>query len=113
MPSFSIACASTVAVVVPSPAISLVFEDTSRTSCAPIFSNLSFREISLATVTPSLVICGAPKERSITTLRPLGPKVTLTASARVFTPAIIFVRAESPNFTSLADIFNSNFLRNT
>jgi hypothetical protein len=26
-------------------------------------------------------MCGAPKERSITTLRPLGPKVTLTASA--------------------------------
>ncbi|MNP35034.1 hypothetical protein D3C76_1283490 [compost metagenome] len=72
-----------------------------------MFSNLSFNEISLATVTPSLVMCGAPKERSITTLRPLGPKVTLTASASTFTPAIIFERAESPNFTSLADILNS------
>src|SRR5690606_41944728 len=58
-------------------------------------------------VTPSLVMCGDPKERSITTLRPLGPSVTFTASARVFTPAIIFERAESPNFTSLADIFDS------
>ena len=32
IPSAKIACASTVAVVVPSPATSLVFEDTSRTS---------------------------------------------------------------------------------
>ena len=103
------ACASTVAVVVPSPAMSLVLLDTSRTNCAPMFSNLSFRVISFATDTPSLVMCGAPKERSITTLRPLGPKVTLTASASTFTPAIIFVRAESPNFTSLADMFNSKY----
>ena len=34
-----IACASTVAVVVPSPAMSLVFEATSLTSWAPMFSN--------------------------------------------------------------------------
>ena len=74
-----------------------------------MFSNLSFSVISLATVTPSLVICGAPKERSITTLRPLGPKVTFTASARTLTPAIIFERAESPNLTSLADIIYSKF----
>ena len=45
---------------------------------------------------------GAPKERSSTTLRPLGPKVTLTASANTFTPATIFARAASRNFTSLA-----------
>ena len=47
MPSRNIACASTVAVVVPSPAISLVFEATSRTIWAPIFSNLSESSISL------------------------------------------------------------------
>src|SRR6266850_1854684 len=38
-PSRTIACASTVAVVVPSPAVSLVLEATSRSICAPIFSN--------------------------------------------------------------------------
>src|SRR6478609_182221 len=36
--------------------------------------------------TPSLVIVGAPHFFSRTTLRPLGPSVTLTASARVFIP---------------------------
>jgi chaperonin GroEL len=60
--------------------------------------------ISLATDTPSLVTVGAPKERSSTTLRPLGPRVTLTASARMFTPVTIFVRAFSWNLTSFAAI---------
>ena len=59
-PSRTIAAASTVAVVVPSPATSLVLDATSRTICAPMFSNLSESSISLATVTPSLVIRGAP-----------------------------------------------------
>ena len=59
-PSRTIACASTVAVVVPSPATSLLLLATSRTICAPMFSNLSASSISLATVTPSLVIRGAP-----------------------------------------------------
>src|SRR5215204_2019116 len=36
--------------------------------------------------TPSLVIVGAPHFFSRTTLRPLGPRVTLTASASVFMP---------------------------
>src|ERR1700758_3147493 len=36
--------------------------------------------------TPSLVIVGAPHFFSRTTLRPLGPSVTLTASARLFRP---------------------------
>ena len=59
-PSRTIDCASTVAVVVPSPATSLLLVATSRTICAPMFSNLSESSISLATVTPSLVIRGAP-----------------------------------------------------
>ena len=42
MPSRTIAWARTVAVVVPSPAMSLVLEATSRSICAPMFSNLSF-----------------------------------------------------------------------
>ena len=64
-PSRTMAAASTVAVVVPSPATSLVFEATSRTIWAPMFSNLSASSISLATVTPSLVMRGAPKDLSM------------------------------------------------
>ncbi len=92
-PSRKIACASTVAVVVPSPATSEVLEATSRTIWAPMFSNLSSSSISLATVTPSLVTVGAPQLFSIMTLRPFGPSVTRTALASVFTPASIFARA--------------------
>src|SRR4029077_7011562 len=104
-PSRKIACASTVAVVVPSPAWSEVFEATSRISCAPMFSNLSSSSISLATVTPSLVMRGAPYDLSSTTLRPLGPSVTRTALARMSTPRNILSRASTPNFTSLEAIF--------
>jgi hypothetical protein len=86
MPSVTIDWASTVAVVVPSPAASFDLEATSLSICAPMFSNLSLSSISLATVTPSLVMRGAPKLLSMTTLRPLGPSVTLTALARVSTP---------------------------
>src|SRR5437764_1429659 len=101
-PSRTIAAASTVAVVVPSPAVSLVLEATSRTICAPMFSNLSSSSISLATVTPSLVMRGAPKLFSMTTLRPLGPSVTRTALARISTPRSMRSRASEENFTSLA-----------
>ena len=59
-PSRTMAWARRVAVVVPSPASVLVLLATSRTICAPMFSNLSLSSISLATVTPSLVIRGAP-----------------------------------------------------
>jgi hypothetical protein len=74
------------AVVVPSPATSLVLLATSLQSCAPMFSYGSSSSISLATVTPSLVIVGLPHFLSSTTLRPLGPRVTLTASATLLTP---------------------------
>src|SRR5271166_5863758 len=103
-PSRTIAAASTVAVVVPSPAASADLEATSRTICAPMFSNLSSSSISLATVTPSLVMRGAPKDLSSTTLRPLGPRVTFTALARMSTPRSMRSRASTPNLTSLADI---------
>jgi hypothetical protein len=56
--------------VVPSPAASADFEATSRTIWAPMFSNLSSSSISFATVTPSLVMRGAPNDLSSTTLRP-------------------------------------------
>src|SRR5215213_2495848 len=110
-PSRTIAAARMVAVVVPSPAVSLVLLATSRTICAPMFSNLSESSISLATVTPSLVIRGAPKLFSSTTLRPLGPSVTLTASARIVTPLSILARASVENRTSLAAIAAVSLLR--
>ena len=66
-PSRTIAWASTVAVVVPSPATSLVAVATSRTSWAPWFSKTSSTSISRAIVTPSLVIVGAPNFLSSTT----------------------------------------------
>ena len=103
-PSLTMAAARTVAVVVPSPAKSDDFEATSRTICAPMFSNLSSSSISLATVTPSLVMRGAPKLLSSTTLRPFGPSVTLTALLRMSTPRSMRSRASTENFTSLADI---------
>src|SRR5207237_328823 len=74
-----------------------------------MFSNLSSSSISLATVTPSLVMRGAPNDFSITTLRPLGPSVTLTALARMSTPRSIRSRASVENFTSLAAMFSSPF----
>ena len=87
IPSFTIACASTVAVVVPSPATSFVFDATSFANCAPIFSYGSSKSTSFAIVTPSFVIVGAPHFFSKTTFLPLGPRVTLTTSASLFTPA--------------------------
>ena len=71
-PSRTMAWASTVAVVVPSPATSLVLVATSLASWAPRFSYGSLSSISLAMVTPSLVIVGAPHFLSMTTLRPSG-----------------------------------------
>src|SRR5205807_6428054 len=100
----TIACARTVAVVVPSPATSLVAVATSRTSWAPWFSNTSSSSISRAIVTPSLVIVGAPNFLSSTTYRPFGPSVTLTASATTLTPRSSARRASSLNFSSLWDI---------
>src|SRR5580765_2907071 len=90
------AWARTVAVVVPSPAVSEVLLATSRTIWAPMFSSGSFRSISLATVTPSFVIVGEPNFLSRTTLRPLGPRVTFTASANWFTPRSTACRDCSP-----------------
>ena len=101
-PSRISACASTVAVVVPSPALSEVLDATSLTICAPMFSNLSDSSISLATETPSLVMVGAPKLFSSTTLRPFGPRVAFTALASTLTPRTILARASSPKRISLA-----------
>src|SRR5450756_12105 len=90
------ACAKTVEVVVPSPAISLVLVAASFRSWAPIFSYGSSSSISFATVTPSCVTVGAPNFLSSATLRPLGPRVVATALARASTPALSRRRASSP-----------------
>src|SRR5260221_10106486 len=104
VPSRTIAYASTVAVVVPSPTRSLVLEATSLSIWAPMFSNLSESSISLATVTPSLVMRGAPYDLSSTTLRLFGTKVTLTAWAKTPMPCSMRSRASVENLTSFADM---------
>jgi len=101
VPSRKIARASTVAVVVPSPARSDVFEATSLTSFAPMFSKGSSRSTSLLTVTPSLVTVGPPNDLSMITLRPVGPMVTATAPASFSTPLSILARALSSNMSCL------------
>ena len=89
-PSVTMLCASTMAVVVPSPATSEVLVATSLNICTPIFSKRSLSSISLATTTPELMMIGAPYARSITTVRALGPKVTRTARTNVSMPDTIF-----------------------
>src|SRR3954451_15628957 len=106
MPSCTSACASTVAVVVPSPAMSFVLVATSFTSCAPMFSKGSSSSTSRAIDTPSFVIVGAPNFFSTTTLRPRGPSVTRTVSASLFTPDSSDRRASSSNLR----IFGMAFL---
>ena len=103
-PSFTIAWASTVAVVVPSPATSSVFLATSLTSSAPIFSSGSSSSISLAIETPSFVIVGAPHFFSRTTLRPLGPSVIFTALASWSMPRSSARRASSSKVMIFAAI---------
>jgi chaperonin GroEL (HSP60 family) len=66
------------------------------TTTATVLAQAIYRSsISFATVTPSLVMVGDPNFFSMTTLRPLGPRVTFTASARALTPARIMLRAAS------------------
>jgi len=102
-PLFEMACAKTVAVVVPSPAMSLVLLLTSRMSWAPMFSNRSSTSISLAIVTPSLMTTGLPNFFSRTTVRPEA-QGHLRALASLSTPASSSLRASSPYFKSLAGI---------
>lgn len=47
-----------------------------------------------------LVILGEPYGDSIRTLRPLGPRVEVTALARVSTPLRSWARASTPNLSS-------------
>src|SRR6201987_2513 len=111
-PSRKIASANTVAVVVPSPARSEVFEATSRTSCAPMFSYGSSSSISFATVTPSLVMVGLPNFLSRITFRPDGPRVALTAFASFSTPRKRACRAASSNCNCFGAIICANYFLN-
>ena len=73
MPSRTMACASRVAVVVPSPVRSLVLLATSLTNCAPMFFSGLDSSISRAIETPSLVImrrAGQPLEHDVAALGP-------------------------------------------
>ena len=98
------AWASTVEVVVPSPASSFVFLDASFRSCAPMFSKESSSSISLAMVTPSEHTCGGPNFLSRITFRPLGPSVTFTVSASVSIPCFRRVLASVPKLSCFAGI---------
>ena len=106
MPSLIIACARTVAVVVPSPATSFVLEATSLISCAPMFSKPSASSISFAIVTPSFVMSGAPYCLSRTTFLPFGPSVNFTVFASLSTPAASAVLASEPYLISFAISIN-------
>src|SRR5215472_3435396 len=77
--------------------MSFVLVATSLASWAPRFSYGFSSSTSLATVTPSLVMVGAPHFLSMTTLRPRGPSVTFTASASRSTPRSRWRRASSSN----------------
>src|SRR6188472_3175343 len=70
-----------------------------------MFSIGSSSSISFATVTPSFVTCGAPNFFSITTLRPFGPSVTLTAFASVSTPFFILLRASISKYIIFAILY--------
>src|SRR5216683_3370003 len=110
-PSRTMAWASTVAVVVPSPAISEVLEATSLIIWAPMSSYPSFSSISFATVTPSFVMVGLPNFLSMTTLRPFGPMVALTAAAMMLTPRSRAARPSSLNKTCFGIWFSSSIAR--
>ena len=95
-PSRKIACARMVAVVVPSPAMSEVLEATSRTICAPMFSSGSFSSISLATVTPSLVMVGAAELFLENDVAALGAERDFHCVGQRLTPRRIAWREFSP-----------------
>ena len=96
IPSFTILYARTVAVVVPSPAISFVFIATSFKSSAPKFSISSSSTISFAILTPSFIITGGVNSLFKATFLPLGPKVIFTASANFVIPLCIASLASFP-----------------
>ena len=110
-PSVTIAWASTVAVVVPSPATSLVLVAACLSIWAPMFWKWFSSSISLATVTPSWVTVGAPHFLSMATLRPRGPRVTLTALASASIPDLSCRRASASKMSCFSGHAMSPILR--
>src|SRR6266487_808945 len=78
-----------------------------------MFSQGSSSSISLAIVTPSLVMVGAPHFLSRTTLRPLGPSVTRTTLASLSTPASSARRASASYSNCLGMVLGSLSIRPT
>src|SRR4030042_5431253 len=109
-PSVKIASAKTVEVVVPSPTSAEVLLATWLTIFAPIFLNGSGSSISLLTVTPSLVTFGEPQLLCRMTFLPVGPSVTLTASASCDNPSLRCARAVLSNINSFAIFYYSLLL---
>ena len=85
-----IAWASTVDVVVPSPAFAFVLAAACLITWAPTFSNGSSKSTHEATDTPSFVISGFLSFDCRITFLPFGPNVAATAFPSLFTPLIIF-----------------------
>ena len=104
-PPSTSASVSTIAVVVPSPAVVAVLSAASFIILTARFSDGSIRSIALATVTPSLVTvmpcvcCGD----SISTVLPPGPKVLFTALDILITPLISFCLPSAPNCKSFGE----------
>ena len=76
--------------------IPLASIDTSRTTCALMFSNRSNRWISEAIETASRLIKGVPIGRSIIAFLPIGPSVDSTAGDSFCTPWASARRASLP-----------------
>ena len=79
-----------VEVVVPSPALSFVSIAACLIIWTAAFSMGSSRETKWATVTPSLVMKGVFPTSWRSTLRPRGPRVDATLSAKMLAPLNIF-----------------------
>ena len=102
VPSRTIDCASTVAVVrsVASDIIGLAGHLAHHLG-AHVFETCPKARFLLRRSRRPWVVRGAPNDLSSTTLRPLGPRVTLTALARTSTPRSMRSRASPENLTSL------------
>src|SRR4030042_243360 len=101
-PPLIMAWARMVDVVVPSPQASFVLLAASLTIWTPMFSKGSASSMSLAMVTPSSMTEGAPQFLSSATQWPLGPRVTLTASARASMPFFRACLTSSPKIICFA-----------
>ena len=94
--SCRIARASTIDVVVPSPARAFVWLDACFKIWTAAFSMGSSSTTWSATVTPSLLTNGRLPACCSRTVLPLGPSVDATLSARIFTPLRTLALSSAP-----------------